>query len=133
MHTRATRTFGVLLLAAFAGACDGGTGSPVVDTVIIEADDSQVAVGGSLQLRATAYDDNGDVVTGRRVEWTTVSGAGVLTGVGPGTVDVTAEIGGERDTQSFDVLAPCPVQAYTLGTTVMGTLSATDCTVQDDT
>lgn len=134
------RTLGVLLVTAFAAACDGGTGSPGVDTVIIEADDSQVTVGGTLQLQATAYDDNGNVVTGRGVEWRSsnqniaaVSAAGVLTGVAPGSVEITAEIGGERDTQTFDVVAPCPVQPYTLGTTVNGTLSVTDCTFQDDT
>jgi hypothetical protein len=136
----ALRTLGVLILTAFASACDGGTDSPVVDTVIIEADDSQVAVGGTLQLQATAYDDNGDVITGRRVEWSssdrtvaTVSDAGLLTGVAAGTVAITARIGGGQDTQSFDVLTPCPVQNHTLGTTVIGSLAATDCTFQDGT
>ena len=37
----------------------------MVDTVIIEADAEFVAVGGTLQLQATAYDDEGDVITGR--------------------------------------------------------------------
>ncbi len=137
---RPPRTLGILFLAALASACESGTGAPAVDTVVIEADDSQVAVGGTLQLRATAYDDDGDVVTGRPVEWRssnqsigTVSAAGVLAGVAEGTVEITATIGGARDSQTFEVLEPCPVQAYTLGTTVNGTLAATDCTFQDDT
>ena len=62
-----------------------------------------------------------------------VSAAGILTGVAPGTASITATIGGESDTQAFEVVAPCPVQAYTLGTTVNGTLAATDCTFQDGT
>jgi hypothetical protein len=141
MHTHATpRTLGILFLAALASACESGTGAPAVDTVIIEADASEVLVGEMLQLRATAYDDDGDVITGRPVEWrssnegiATVSAEGVLSGVAGGTVDITATIGGARDTQAFDVLEPCPVQEYTLGTTVNGTLTAADCTFQDGT
>lgn len=141
MQTHGTlRTLGILFFAALASACESGTGAPAVDTVIIEADASEVLVGETLQLRATAYDDNGDVVTGRPVEWrssnqsiATVSAEGVLIGVAGGSVDITATIGGERDSQTFDVLEPCPVQEYTLGTTVNGTLATTDCTFQDGT
>jgi hypothetical protein len=141
MQTHATlRTLGVLFLAALASACESGTGSPAVDTVIIEADASDLVVGETLQLQVTAYDDDGDVITGRPVEWTssnpgiaTVSGTGLLTGVAGGTVEITATIGGESDSQSFEVLAPCPAQPYTLGSTVNGTLTATDCTFQDGT
>lgn len=142
MRTRTTpRTLGVVLLAAFACACDGGgTNTPVVDTVILEADDSQVAVGGTLQLRATAYDEDGGVITGRPVVWTssdenlaTVGPSGLLTGLQPGTVDITAQIGGEQDTQTFDVVSLCPVTPYTIGTTVNGILASTDCTFQDGT
>jgi hypothetical protein len=141
MHTRTRlRALGVLALTAFASACDGGTNTPVVDTVIIEADDSQVTVGGTLQLQATAYDDDGDVITGRRTEWSssnpsvaTVDDNGVLTGVSAGSVNITAEIGGEQDTQTFDVVDDCPILSHTLGTTVNGTLSSSDCTLDDGT
>ena len=141
MQTHAIpRTLGILLLAALASGCESGTGAAAVDTVIIEADASDVAVGETLQLRATAYDDDGDVVTGRPVEWrssnasiATVSATGLLAGVAGGTVEITATIGGERDSQSFEVLEPCPAQPYTLGSTVNGTLTATDCTFQDGT
>lgn len=141
MQTRTTlRTLGVLAFAAFAAACDSGTNAPSVDTVIIEADDSEVAAGGTLQLQATAYDDDGDEITGRPVEWTssnqnvaTVSSSGLLTGVSPGSVNITAEIGGERDTQSFEVTDECPIIAYTLGSTVNGSLSTGDCVFEDGT
>lgn len=141
MQTRITlRTLGVLAFAAFAAACDSGTNAPSVDTVIIEADDSEVAVGGTLQLQATAYDDDGDEITGRPVEWSssnenvaTVSASGLLEGVSPGTVRITAEIGGERDAQEFEVTEECPIIAYTVGSTVNGTLSAGDCVFQDGT
>jgi hypothetical protein len=140
MQTHATRTLGILFLAALASACESGTGAPAVDTVIIEAGASEVVVGETLQLRATAYDDDGDVVTGRPVEWrssnesiATVSASGLLAGVAGGTVEITATIGGERDSQSFEVLEPCPAQPYTLGSTVNGTLTAADCTFQDGT
>lgn len=141
MHTRTfPRTLGAVLFTVLASGCESGTGTPAVDTVIIEADDSQVTVGGSLQLRATAYDENGGVITGRPVQWTssdqnvaTVGASGLLTGLQPGTVDITARIGGEQDTRTFDVVSLCPVTPYTIGATVNGILASTDCTFQDGT
>ncbi len=140
MQKRTLWTLGVLALAAFAPACDSGTSGPTVDTVIIEAEDSEVTVGGTLQLQATAYDDDGDVITGQSVEWSssnnsiaTVSSTGLLTGVSPGAVNITARIGGQTDTQAFEVTDDCPILTHTLGTTVTGSLTATDCEFQDGT
>jgi Bacterial Ig-like domain (group 2)/Bacterial pre-peptidase C-terminal domain len=140
MHTRSTlRTLGVLFLTALA-ACESGTSGPAVDTVIIEADASEVAVDETLQLQATAFDENGNEITGRSTTWrssntnvATVSASGVLTGVAPGSVEISAEIGGRRDSQTFDVYAACPQAAYTIGATVNGTLAQGDCAFDDGT
>ncbi|CAA9356063.1 MAG: hypothetical protein AVDCRST_MAG89-3441 [uncultured Gemmatimonadetes bacterium] len=133
----------VLAALLTLAACDGGTKATPVDTVIIEADDSELAVGGTLQLTATAYDDEGDEVTGRDVEWSvsnkaiaTIDDNGLLTGVAAGPVSVTAEIGGESDTQAFVVVNPfgtCPITNHTLGSTSTGTLASGDCQFSDGT
>jgi hypothetical protein len=139
------RTFCVLAFTAFAAACESSTSGSNVDTVIIEADDSEVTVGQSLQLQATAYDEDGNPLSRNDIEWTssnpgvaTVNSSGVLTGVSLGTVAITAEVGGEFDTQSFQVVAAggddeCPITATSIGSTVTGTLSASDCALDDGT
>ena len=124
-------------------ACDGGTGATPVDSVIIEADDSELPVGSTLQLIATAYDDDGNEITGRDVEWSvsnpsiaTIDDNGLLTGVAAGAVSVTAEIGGESDSQAFTVVNPfgnCPVANHTLGSTTTATLATGDCQLPDGT
>lgn len=124
-------------------ACGDGTGATPVDSVIIEADDSELAVGGTLQLRATAYDGDGDEITGRDVDWSvsnkavaTIDDDGLLTGVSAGAVSVTAKIGGESDTQAFIVVNPfgnCPIVNHTLGSTSTGTLASGDCQFPDGT
>ena len=124
-------------------ACDGGTGPTRVDMVIIEADDSELAVGGTLQLQATAFDSKGNEITGRDVEWSvsnkavaTIDDNGLLTGVSAGAVSVTAEIGGKTDTQAFSVVNPfgnCPIVNHTLGSTSTGTLASGDCQFSDGT
>ncbi|MBB4639232.1 Ig-like domain-containing protein [Longimicrobium terrae] len=140
------RTFCVLAFTAFAAACESSTSGSNVDTVIIEADDSEVTVGQSLQLQATAYDDDGEPLNRNDIEWTssnpsvaTVSASGLLTGVSLGTVAITAEVGGEFDTQSFQVVPPvddgdeCPITAINIGSTATGTLSTSDCALDDGT
>lgn len=124
-------------------ACDGGTGATPVDSVIIEADDSKLTVGGTLLLTATAYDDDGNEITGRDVEWSvsndaiaTIGDNGLLTGVAAGAVRVTAEIGGESDSHAFTVVNPfgtCPIANHTLGSTTTGTLASGDCQFTDGT
>jgi serine protease Do len=111
--------------------------------VIIEAGDTELAVGATLQLTATAYDDDGDEITGRDVEWSvsnnsiaTIDDNGLLTGVAAGAVSVTAEIGGKTDSQAFSVVNPfgtCPVANHTFGTTTTATLATGDCRLSDQT
>ncbi|CAA9356062.1 MAG: hypothetical protein AVDCRST_MAG89-3440 [uncultured Gemmatimonadetes bacterium] len=133
----------VLAALLTLAACDGGTKATPVDSVIIGADDSKIVVGDTLQLTATAYDDEGDEVTGRDVEWSvsnkaiaTIDDNGLLTGVAAGAVIVTAEIGGESDSQAFTVVNPfgdCPIANHTLGSTTTGTLVSGDCQFADGT
>ncbi|HEY0021519.1 MAG TPA: Ig-like domain-containing protein [Longimicrobium sp.] len=132
-----SRPAAAALLGVFLAACDIGTGSTPVDMVIIEAFDADVAIGEARQLTATAYDGDGNEITGRAVEWSasnpavaTISDDGVLTGLTLGRLAVTAEIAGARDHQQFTVIEPfgdCPVANHALGSTTAATLTSPDC------
>jgi uncharacterized protein YjdB len=68
-----------------------------VAQVVVEPSDTSVNVGQSASLTATTYDARGAVLTGRLVSWSssdaavaTVSSAGVVTGLAPGSVNVFA-------------------------------------------
>jgi trimeric autotransporter adhesin len=72
-----------------------------VATVNVSASVGQASVGSSTQFSATALDAGGAVLTGRAVAWSTsdptvatVSTSGLVSALAPGTVQVTATIGG---------------------------------------
>lgn len=81
---------------------------------------SVVEVGQQVTLRATASDDAGGVVSGLPTAWrssnplvATVSADGVLTGVAPGSVTVTATIDGVSNVAAVTV-RPVPVASVTI-------------------
>lgn len=88
------------LALACGGGDDGGGGlqePPVVTSVTITAPALTLQVGQTLQLAATALDQNGNPVEGRTFEWTTetplvatVSADGVVTAVSPGPALIRA-------------------------------------------
>lgn len=94
----------VVALAACGGGGDSGpTGSDGVASVSLNAQSLSLLVGQSDQLAAAAKDASGNVVTGApAATWTssnysvaTVSSAGVVTAVIPGTATITATISGK--------------------------------------
>jgi hypothetical protein len=103
-----------LCTLASALACGGdSSGPPAVASVDVSAPGSDVPVGGTLQLTATARDAKGGALTGRPVTWTsaspaiaTVTTAGVVTGVTTGSATITATIGGKNGSQTINVLPP---------------------------
>jgi uncharacterized protein YjdB len=75
--------------------------TPTVASVTIVPETLSVAPGAVGQLKATAYDASGHVLSGLPVTWgssnpavATVDTAGNVTGVGTGTAQVSAAIGG---------------------------------------
>lgn len=90
-----------------AAAAEGKTGnvtvtitSPPVASITIESPSNELLTGSTLQLHATAKSAGGATVTGQTVTWSvapagraSISSAGVLTGIAPGAVEVTASIG----------------------------------------
>jgi hypothetical protein len=96
------------------------TVSPVVvASLTIAPGSASVAVGETVQLTATPRDAGGSVLTDRAIVWAsgnaavaTVTAAGVVTGVAPGTTSVTAECEDVMVTATVTVLpgAPAVVQ-----------------------
>lgn len=117
-----------LCTLALAAACSGdSSGPPAVASVDVSAPASDLQVGGTLQLTATAKDAKGNALTGRTISWAsvspaiaTVSSSGVVTGVTAGSATITATIEGKSGSQTVNVLPP-PVASVSV-TVASGTL-----------
>lgn len=107
-------------IAAFAVAalgCGSDSNSPVpVETVEVTGPATDVAIGSTLQLSATAKDANGNVLANRTFAWTsssnaiaTVSNSGLVQGVAAGTATIRAEAGGKSATMQIGVHPPVTV------------------------
>jgi len=88
---------------------------PVVTTVSVSPTTSAVDVGATTTLTATVKDQNGNVMTGQTVAWSTnnapvatVNSGGVVTGVSGGSATITATSSGKSGTSSITVNAPPP-------------------------
>ncbi len=90
---------------------------------------STVQVGATLRLTVELLDATGAVLTGRRVTWrssnvaaATVDSVGVVTGIGAGSVTITAESGGVTGTALVSVvLAPVATVVITPATVSLQT------------
>jgi parallel beta-helix repeat protein len=89
------------------------TVTPVpVASVVVSPSTATISVAGTVQLRATPKDANGNTLTGRSIAWSsdnaaiaTVSSSGVVTGVAAGTVAVRATIEGKSQVATITVNA----------------------------
>jgi uncharacterized protein YjdB len=73
-----------------------------VDRIVVTPANSTIGPGQTVQLTATLYDHQNNVLTGLTVTWrssdatkVTVDSTGLATGVRKGTVDITASSGGK--------------------------------------
>ncbi|MDQ2664785.1 MAG: Ig-like domain-containing protein, partial [Gemmatimonadota bacterium] len=99
-----------------------------VGTVTVAPTSASVVQGQTTPLTATVKDANGQTVTDRVVTWTssntavaTVSQAGVVTGVAPGSATITATSEGKTGTSSITVTAPAPTPVNTVTVTPSST------------
>ncbi|MEO7963182.1 MAG: Ig-like domain-containing protein, partial [Gemmatimonadaceae bacterium] len=108
--------FSVLTVATLA-ACGGSdsSGPPKVATVAISTLATQIEVGATTQLVATAKDAKGNALTGRTATWSSslaavasVDANGVVSGITPGAATITLTIEGASATQAMTV-TPVPV------------------------
>ena len=127
--------------ARIAASAGGVTGIAIVTVsavtvaeVVVVPETLRVAPNAVGQLRATAYDASGNVVTGFSAAWgssqesvATVSSSGMVTGVSPGSATVTAAIAGQVASATIFVATPPEVDIAgcnggTLNQTVPGNL-----------
>ena len=86
-----------------------------VSAVIISPGQASVIMGQTVQLSAQVTDDQGSVLSGRPISFTssatsvaTISSSGLVTGVAPGTATITATSEGKSGTATVTV-TPVPV------------------------
>ena len=91
-----------------------------VGSVTVQPQGPSIVQGANVQLSATVRDVNGNVVTDRVVTWSSsnttqavVSSTGIVTGVAPGTVIITATSEGKSGTTTVTV-TQVPVASVTL-------------------
>lgn len=119
------RRAALLAIVASAGCSDSG--SKIVDPnarvafVSVAPATFSVNVGGTKQLTAGAYDSAGRELAGRAIAWSsnataiaTVSAAGLVSGVAPGSASIVATVDGKADTALVTV---------TSGSTSTGTVT----------
>jgi hypothetical protein len=113
--------------ATITATCQGKSGTstitvtavpppaPVVTTVTVSPSSASIAVGATVSLQATVKDQNGNVMTGQAVTWSTsnsaiasVNASGVVTGASAGTATITATSSGKSGTSALTVTAPPP-------------------------
>ena len=85
----------------------------LVVTVTVIPSEASVMVGATQQFTAALRRDNGNLLTGRTVEWTsnnsgvsTVSSTGLATGMAAGTATITATSEGRSGEATLTVLPP---------------------------
>lgn len=115
--------------------------APTVTTVSVSPSVTSVSNGGTTPLSAVVRDQNNVIMTGQVATWTTSNGSiatvsptGLVTGVAPGgPVTITATVAGKAGTAAVTVTSsPCDANTViSLGQTLAGTLSNTDCTLDD--
>jgi hypothetical protein len=132
---RAAAWLAAASLAALA-ACGGDSTGPRIATVSVTAPSTQVQAGQTLQLTATVRDQNGAVMSGQAVTWSsseqavaTVSGTGLVAAVAAGSARVTAASGGVSGFLDITV-TPAPPAATTIDVTAAATEVLVGGTVQ---
>ena len=106
---------GTATVTASAGSAQGTAQitvvtAPVVSVEVLPSAET-IAWGGTLQLSAAAFDENGQAVSGAEFSWessdasvATVDATGLVTGVGEGTATITASAGTARGTATVTVV-----------------------------
>jgi uncharacterized protein YjdB len=116
----------IIMLAA----CSGDSSGPVnVSSLAVNPSAASVTEGASVQFAATPLDANSKLLTGRTVTWqtsnaaiATVSETGLVTGVAPGMVTITATCEGKSITAQVTVtsLVATVAVAPAVATVVVG-------------
>jgi hypothetical protein len=136
--------------ATITGSAGGRTGSAAITvipepiaSIVLDPTLDTLLIGQTVQLSATMRNAAGNVVTDRNIAWSTVSpnvatvsSSGLVTATGEGVATVTATADGRTAAATIRVFGPCSIAlapVITVGQTIDGTLSTTDCQLDDDT
>lgn len=141
---RATRHLTIfVILGCVLTACGGSEPPPPVALVELTPPNDTILIGGSTQLTASLKDEDGNILTSRAINWTSgsptvasISQTGLVTGVADGTALITATSEGRTGSATIRVFNPCSTELaplITVGQTVTGALSTTDCKLTDNT
>jgi hypothetical protein len=112
-----------LLTAAACQTADGP--EPLVTTTVqVTSTPTQIAVNETAQASAIVKDQNGDPLTGKTINWTslnqgvaTVTASGVIRGVSPGNATIQGSVDGVTGSATVTVVQP--VQSCTGGPTTV--------------
>jgi|GEM_PF-1713078 len=125
-------------LTACGGGGDGGLTPPTtppppapVASVVVAPDGQTLPLAQTTQLSAITRDAAGNTLTGRTIDWSaapasvgTVSTAGVVTAVAPGTLTVTATSEGKSGTAQVNVVNNNPVATVSVSAPVTALIPA---------
>lgn len=109
-------------LALLLSSCSGGgpTAPEPVASVVVSPPTASVVAGQTVQLTATTRGAQGNLLTGRRIFWSssntgvaTVDSTGLVAGVAPGTATITATSEGKNGTAIVTV-TPVPVASVSV-------------------
>lgn len=106
--------WGAMLAAAGCSASTTNDVAPAdVATVAVSPSASSTSIGGHLPLRAVVQNAAGDTLTDADIFWSvqnasiaTISGDGVVTGLAPGTTQVSANVAGKSGLGTVTVANP---------------------------
>jgi alpha-tubulin suppressor-like RCC1 family protein/uncharacterized protein YjdB len=115
--------------ATISATAEGKSGSALISvsavpvvTVTISPGELPLLAGVSQQLTATARDGAGNPLPGRAFTWTSsqpdaasVSSTGLVTGIAPGTVTITATSEGKQGTATISILASVTFTSFAAG------------------
>ena len=137
---------GATTITATSGTASGSAAVTVAQAVrsvaISPAADTLLARGDTLRLAAEALDANGHAVTGAEFSWAssdttvaTVDASGLVTGIGPGDVGISASSSGIAGQASLAIVEPVPtaivVTPDTLALTALAQTAELSAAVRD--
>ncbi len=116
---------GTLVVAAGVVGCSSPSAPPAVATVTVSPGAPSLIAGTTQQLSAVTADAKGNTLTNRQVTWSSgassfasVSAAGLVTAVAPGTATITATSEGRTGTATVTVL-PVPIASIRMTPSVV--------------
>ena len=121
LTSRVVRHWWLVALLPTVTVCSSGPGGttteptpppsgPVVTTVSVAPSTASVTVGGTTQLAATVKDQDGNVMSGQNVSWSSSNGSfaavsanGMVAGIAAGSATITATTSGKSGTSAVTI------------------------------